>query len=163
MSRYSPGVLQDSEQLSLFVFLPMHHIDKNGKAKPNIFSHVHLKGRSIQREDIASTKELVTFVSKFLENAKDREWKGVLLGQCRDVRNIKADTFGNRAICVYDTADPGSPAHGELCQTQHIGEADQAELRGELFAVFGKGVINPPSEYRSGTVWNDLALSKSTL
>lgn len=155
-SKYSLGVVEDTEQLALFIFLPMLQIDKSGNAKPNVFSHVHSKGRSIQRDDLASAKELTTFVTNFLNAGSNRIWKGVLVGQCRDVRNIKDTSSTNRAVCVYDTAERLNPAHAELCQTQHISEADGPELRGALFEVFGKGKIRAPLEFRGGTIWKAL-------
>lgn len=159
MSEYSPGVVGDSEQLALFVFLPMHHVDKNGRAKPNIFSHVHNRGRSIQRDSIAPDQEMISFSSTFLGAREDYVWKGVLLGMCGDVRRIKIDDSGKRSVCVYDTANPENISHAELCQTQYISEADGPELRGELFTAFGSGVIHTPSQYRQGKVWGALDAS----
>jgi hypothetical protein len=157
MSKHSPGVVADSEQLAIFVFLPMQQVDKKtGRAKPNIFSHVRNRGRSIQREDIASTQEMVTFVKGFLDNGENRVWKGVLLGLCHDVRNIGVDVPNKRAVCVYDTANQNNISHGELCQTRHISEADQAELRHDLFIAFGEGAIHSPTEYRDGVIWGGL-------
>lgn len=155
MSEHSPDVVGDSERLALFVFHPMN-LDKKGQVKPSIFSHVHNKGRSIQRDSIASDQELISFSNAFLEAGKDRVWKGVLLGMCGDVRGIKVDDSGKRSVCVYDTANPGNISHAELCQTQYISEADGPELRGELFAAFGSGVIHTPNQFRHGTVWGAL-------
>lgn len=156
MSVHSPGVVGDSEQLALFIFQPIHHIDKKGNAKPNIFSHVHRKGRSIQRESVATFNELDRFARNFLDADEKRVWKGVLLARCADVRNIKTDDSLNRAVCVYDTAEKENPAHGEMAQTQHIDEADEIELRHSLFKVFGNGIFIDPSRYRDGMLWNNL-------
>ncbi|MDD5056849.1 MAG: hypothetical protein PHQ60_03175 [Sideroxydans sp.] len=157
MSRHSPGVIENSELLALFVFLPMHNIDKSGKAKPNIFSHVHRKGRSIQRDSVAQPNELIRFASDFLADDEGRVWKGVLLAKCEDVRNIKSDDSLNRAVCIYDSAEKENPAHGEMAQTQHVIEADEIELRHDLLAVFGGGAITTPLQYRDGFVWNSLS------
>jgi len=157
MSVHSPGIVGDTEQLALFVFQPMHHIDKSGKAKPNIFSHVHRKGRSIQRDSVAEPNELVTFARDFLAADEGRVWKGVLLAKCGDVRNIRANDSVDRAVCVYDTAEKKNPAHGEMTQTQHVVEADEIELRHDLLAVFGGGVIAAPAQYRDGIVWHSLS------
>lgn len=157
MSKHSLGVVEDSEQLALFIFLPMLQVDKTGKAKPNVFSHVHKKGRSVQRDELATSKELTNFVTSFLEAGNDRIWKGVLLGQCGEVRNLKDISSTNRAVCVYDTAERKNPAHAELCQSQHISEADGPTLRAALFEAFGKGVIKSPHEYRDGGIWKSLS------
>lgn len=156
MSEYSPSVVGDSEQLALFIFLPIFQIGKNGKAKSNTFSHVHKKGRSIQRDSVATSSELDQFARDFLDADERRIWKGVLLAKCADVRNIKTDDLLNRAVCVYDTAERKNPAHGEMAQTQHIDEADEIELRNKLLEVFGRGDFIAPSQYRGGVIWNNL-------
>ena len=159
MSKHSPRVVADSAHLAIFVFHPIQHISKKtGRVKPNVFSHVKTRGRSIQRDDIASDKEMIDFVRAFLAGGEDRVWKGLLVAKCHDVRNIEADTPNKRrAVCVYDTANPGNSSHGELCQTRHISEADQPELRAMLYAAFGEGVISSPNKYRNGAVWAELA------
>lgn len=155
MSNYSPCVVSESEVLALFLYNPMH-FDRKGRLKPNIFSHVHLRGRSIQREDIASNNELWNFVKNFLGADEKRAWKGVLLGKCQEVRNLYVDDSRNRSVCVYDTANHDNVAHGELCQTHHVAEADEPELRAELFAIFGSGAVVLPGQYRNGEILNRL-------
>ncbi len=132
-------------------------VDKKGNVKPNGFSHVHSKGCSIQRNLVANNDELLAFVKQFLSKKDDRAWKGVLYGHCGNIRNISADDSGQREVCVYDTANLGNPAHGELFQTQYvIDEADRVELRGKLFIAFGDGKIISPLQYRGGAVWSSL-------
>jgi hypothetical protein len=156
MSEHSPGVVENSEQLALFVFHPMHHIDKNGNAKPNIFSHVHSTGRSVQRDTVATTNEIIGFAHKFLDADERRIWKGVLLAKCNDLRDIMTSD-SNRSVCIYDTAEKSNPSHAEIGQTQRIiEEADQVELRHDLLVAFGEGKILPPTLYRQGTIWESL-------
>lgn len=155
MSTYSPCTVEDTEILARFVFSPIQ-IDKKGRFKPAVFSHVHNRGCSIQRESIAEIDHAFSLVQGALGAKEDAAWQGVLLGQCRDIRKIMAGGVNRRAICVYDTADSDNPAHGELCQTQHIEEADQAELRHDLLVAFGNGSIIPPLQYKNGAVWDRL-------
>lgn len=157
MSRYSPGVIESVEQLTLYIFHPLQQLDRNGKIKSNAFSHAHKKGRSIQRDTVASSPELVKFVSDFLENDSKRIWKGVVLSKCEDVRKIKPEGSLNRSACVYDTAEKENPAHGEIGQTQHVmSEEDLVELRHALLTAFGGGVVTSPTKYRNGAIWNEL-------
>lgn len=159
MSKDSPGVVGDSEQLALFIFLPVFKIGKDGKAKSGAFGHVHKKGRSIQRDSVATTSELDRFSRNFLKADEKFAWAGVLLAKCADVRNLKIENSLNRKVCVYDTADKESPAHGEMAQTQHIIDPDdEIELRNNLLEVFGKGEIIAPHQYRGGEIWNNLPL-----
>lgn len=152
MSKHSPRTVEESEQLARFVFSPMHVNRKTGEIMPSIFSHVHEKGCSIQRDSVAGTNEIGKFVESFLSNKSDRAWVGVLTSPCQNVRGIRVETDA-RGVCVYDTAEPGNPAHAEMCQTQYvIGDADRLELRNKLLAAFGDGVVIKPQEYRTGTV-----------
>ena len=135
-------------------------VDKKGNVKPNGFSHVHSKGCSVQRDSVAKNDELLVFVKEFLSNKNDRSWRGVLFGQCHDMRNIMANKADRRAVCVYDTANPENPAHGELCQTLYvIDEADEVELRANLFVAFGNGALISPLQYRDGAIWDNLPQS----
>lgn len=155
MSKYSPHPVTESETLVRFVFSPFH-ISKHGNLKPAVFSHVHRKGCSIQRDSVANSDEIVTFVSNFLAKRDDFSWLGVLSGQCQSVRGIMAGESSDRAVCVYDTADLGNPAHAEMCQTHYIDEADELELNRNLLAAFNGGVITQRSQYRNGAVWDQL-------
>lgn len=99
----------------------------------------------------------MAFVTSFLDAQDGRAWVGVLSGKCRDVRSIRPDETDDRAVCVFDTAEPENPAHGELCQTHYIvEEADRVELRRKLYVAFGDGTVIKPSQYRNGTAWGQL-------
>ena len=156
MSKHSPRPVAEPEILSRFIFSPIH-VRKNGSLKPSIFSHVHTKGCSIQRDSVASTDEIAAFIKSFLTKRNDFVWIGVLSGQCQGVRDIRANESNDRAVCVFDTAKPENPAHGEMCQTHYIiDEADKLELNRKLLATFGDGAIIKPSHYQNGLVWNQL-------
>ncbi len=155
MSTHSPCVVNNDEMLAMFVFCPIQ-IDKKGKLKPRIFSHVHEKGRSIQRDTIAKKEEIMAFVKQILSSRDDSIWKGLLLAKCHAVRTILVDGSTKRAACVYDIAEKENPAHGEICQTLYVDEADKIELRHDLWSAFGNGTIISPMQYRDGIIWNGL-------
>lgn len=163
MSQYSSGVVDSNETLARFVFSPMH-LDKKGKIKSSIFSHVSNAGCSIQRDTIATSEELINFAKNFLDGDVNRSWEGVLLAKCSDVKEIKSGNANNRAVCIYDTASENNPSHGEMAQSQYIEEADELELRYNLFQAFGKGIPVNPCQYREGTIWEQLPqhLKRST-
>lgn len=152
MSRFSPGPVLADEKLARFLFHPMH-FGKKGDLKPSVFSHVHVQGCSVQRDSIATEKEITTFVRDFLNGKADRKWQGVLTGNCLDVRSILAGQTKLRAVCVYDTAEPKNPAHGELFQTKNfVDDGDLNELRNYLFKAFGEGAVISPQDYRDGVI-----------
>lgn len=89
MSKYSTSPINDEEFITRFVFSPLH-VRKTGEIKPNIYDHIIDKGCSIQREDLASHQEIVSFISAFLEKInkkktkeKDKiKWHSVLSAKC---------------------------------------------------------------------------------
>lgn len=165
MSKFSPGVVKDDELLSLFIFLPIQ-VNRKGVVKPSVFDHVHSKGRSIQRDTVANLLELKNFVQAILSGGEDRGWIGVITAKCLKVRNVTIAPEVARAICVFDTAEPGNPAHAELCRARVMDEADKVELRSELWKAFNADSVTRPSEYRNGQVWaslNDELRSRPTV
>lgn len=154
MSKFSPCRVEGEEDLTLFIFNPMMQLDKQGLVKPNVFSHVHKKGRSVQRNSIANPEELTRFVTKFLSSGDDRSWKGVVEAKCSDIRSLVNEAKSTRAVCVYDTAEEDNPAHCELCQSHELGEEDEIELRHNLLKLFGEGRLTVPDQFRQGAVWN---------
>ena len=155
MSKYSLYPVDNSEALTRFVFSPMH-ISKNGNLKPSIFSHVHLKGCSVQRESIASLFEISNFINNFLKINNKEEWKGVLMAKCSDLRNISVQGTTNRSVCIYDTAKEKNTSHADIGQSQYILEADEAELRHDILEAFNKGKLFEPNKYRFGSAWRIL-------
>lgn len=158
MSAHSPRPVGQSENLARFVFSPLH-LTKKGDLNPSFFSHVTTKGCSLQRDSIATEEELREFVQAFLSRDTKRSWKGVVSARCADVRSITPGSSADgvrRAICVYDTAEEGNPAHAEMCSARSIQEADAAELRRHLMAAFGDGKILEPGAFRGGAIWNAL-------
>lgn len=155
MSNFSPGIINDSEELTRFIFSPMH-VTKKGKVKPSLFSHVDNKGCSIQRNSVAEDNEIIGFLKSFLSSDIRYQWLGVVTGNCEKVRKINIDDNNNQLICVYDTAEENNPAHGEMCQSNYlIEDADRLELRAELlFKVFGESIS--PENYRDRAVFKNI-------
>lgn len=106
---------------------------------------------------MASLDEIVTFVTDSLNNDQSQAWTGVMISSCGATRSIKVSDIVERAVCIFDTAKLTNPSHAEICQTHHIQEADNPELRRELLAAFGDGIPIKPSDYRQGSVWEKLS------
>ena len=156
MSPYSPSTVDDSEIVSRFVFSPIH-LNKKGELKPSLFTHVETSGCSVQRESLASPKEILDFVSQFLSGDSERKWHGVAQAKSGDIRKIIITNTNKRDLCIYDTAEINNPAHAEICKTNYvIDEADKLELRSHIFRVFGDSSVIPPNAYRSGAVFQNL-------
>ena len=151
MSYDSPYPINDNERITRFVFIENHMRNDKKSVRPSFFSHIETKGCSIQRESIVNDDELVAFVKEFIKKNPGRNWLGVVTGGCHEIRSILTDQ-DKRACCVYDTGNESNPAHGEICRTHHIKEADKAELRRHLMKVFHDGLVIEPDKYRDGKI-----------
>jgi hypothetical protein len=156
MSDLSPCPVNDSEYIARFVFDPMH-ITRKRALKPSFFDYVFDKGCSVQRDSIAPNGEVLRFIAGFVRKNPKAEWLGVVSAKCAELRSIVAPESGHRALCVYDTAEEGNPAHAEMCSTRYIvEEADRLEVSRHLMAAFGDGVIQERASYRRGGIWTVL-------
>lgn len=149
-SPHSCGPVTDDEIITRFIFSPMHF--RNGKVLPSLFSHAEKKGCSIQRE-LAQNEEISAFVGDFLRTVNHSEWLGVVSAPAGDIRRMRVDGVVGRAICVYDTAEPHNPAHGEMCWSgAAMEEGDAQELRKMLMDAFRASSPTKPSAYRNGAI-----------
>jgi len=152
-SHFSPGIVENKETLTRFVFSPVH-TDRKGNIKPSVFSHVSTFGCSVQREDIANDEELISFITKYRDKNANHNCLGVLTASCSSLRNIKINNAQNRIVCVYDTSEEDNPAHAEIHQSQHvITDADLVELRAKLFEIFTQKNLQ---NYREGVLLNSI-------
>jgi hypothetical protein len=150
-SRYSPRPVAGSEMLARFVKTPMHF--SKGRFLPSIFSQISTDGCSVQREALATSRELALMLKKLIGGRQS--WHGVLTATVQSVRDIKILGKPDRTLCVFDTSNKNNPAHAEMCQTHYvIDQADVLEARRHLFAVFGNGHVTTPANYRNGDVLN---------
>ena len=155
MSKNSPYPINDNEKITRFVFIENQLRNDKKSIRPSFFSQIDTKGCSIQRESIVEDHELVTFVKGFREKNPGRNWLGVVTGSCHEIRRILTDQ-DKRSCCVYDTGYELNPAHGEICKTHHIEEADKAELRRHLMKVFHDGLVIEPDKYRDGKIFSQI-------
>lgn len=156
MTKHSPHVVQSDERLTRFVFSPLHLNTKRNSIKPNLFSHIASRGCSIQRDSIATTSEITTFVSDFLNQEMKPTWFGVVSTGCATVKGFLTDDK-RRLLCVYDTAEPSNPAHAEMGRGSDFEEGDEQELRKLLWDAFQCSAPVRPQHYRDGAVWNALS------
>jgi len=148
MASSSPGTVEDEETIARMVM--SIHFGKNG-IKPSLFSYVFDKGCSIQRDSIATDYELATALSVMLDGGR-LAWLGAVTAITSDVRSIELPDRRTRALCVYDTAEVGNPAHGEICcATSELREGDRQAISRRLMEVFTATPVTA-NTYRLGRV-----------
>lgn len=149
----SPRPVSNTESLTRFIFSPIHISRKNGKVLPAAFSHVATKGCSVQRESVATDAELTQWIGGYSQKNPLHIWKGTLVSTCQSLREIQLSDKTIRTVAVYDTAEPGNPAHAEIFQTEHvIDDADRIELRAEVLKCFSNGNLTEPTAYRANAL-----------
>lgn len=155
MSRFSPCPIRNFETVDRAIFVPLHLNLKTKLLKPQLFSHAFSKGCSIQRDSIATTREVVAFVTSMLKRNEKWTWYGMVSSRASTLRDI--NVADSRALCLYDTAEANNAAHGEFGISNMVTAVeDEPELRKHILDAFGGGKIIPPKEYRGGAVWDGL-------
>jgi hypothetical protein len=152
VSKHSPNVITGDELIARHVISPVH-VMPDGKFKPSLFSHVFNKGCSVQREDHAEDPIVAHVVTQLAEAARDGGWFGMVFASAKDIRNICISSTCDRAVCLYDTAEPNNAAHAEIFLSRPIVDADDNEIRAALHKCFGDGVYQKPEGYRDGRIW----------
>lgn len=139
VSALSPGVVDDTESVARLIYSP-HHIDpETGQVKEAAFSDVQDKGLSVQRQAHADPDSIRAIGERKLaddhaQGKTDRQFLGIVAAQVADIRKDRHED-DSRALCVYDTALPGLPAHADVCQTS-AGRAAMKRARRRLRKLF---------------------------
>lgn len=153
VSPHSPGPVKAEETITRFVFSEMH-TTRQGKLKPNFFSHVEKEGCSSQRDELATDEELAALVKHYMDKP-GTTWIGSVSVRAKMIRDLCLQT-GDRAVCIYDTGQPNNAAHVELYQARKIEEADGPEVRNLLYNLFGGGPVAKSEDYRNGQIWRTM-------
>lgn len=135
---------------------PMMVHKKRAELMPNFFGNAFTVGMSVQRADVATSKELTDLVSGFLRTDGERAWLGYVSAQVASARGY-LDQSNRRVFAVYDMANRNNPAHAEIGMTYEIPEADIPEMRRVLMKLHGNGAIQPRGTLKNGEVFAALA------
>lgn len=137
-SEYSPGPVDDKEEVCRQVLNPTHFDPVNGTIRPTFFDDASDKGASVNRLNYKQVevlrREAQCRVDKVNENPPStgvRELIGYATVMVEDVRKIFADNPPRRALGVFDTAKPDDESHADICQLvsgKRLGKSVRAQL-----------------------------------
>ena len=151
VSEYSPGIVGNGEVLLRQIFSPIHIDQETGEVKPAAFSDVKDKGLSTNRLRHISADAIVTKgEAKAVadrDSGKEREFLGIILAHCRNVRAIKSAMEEKRAFCVSDTARADDPSHADVCQVP-MSKMAARDARRRLMLEFSKKPEMAPKRIR---------------
>jgi len=137
---YSPGPVQDEEELLRMIFSPIHWDKDTGKLTTLALHDAVKKGLSVNRITHVGLSELRKKVDKKIEidrrNGKDREFIGFAKVTCKDVRKIVTQQQIKQAFYVYDTATQADPSHADVCQEVTVQKYERNKLLEQLRELF---------------------------
>lgn len=161
VSDHSPGLVQDNEVLVRILYSP-HYINKEtGEVTPAAFTDARKRGLSVRRkthiseEDHRAKIEEKVAVDQSAGRNNDGFWR-VIYTRCTALRNLKLDSGGGRAFCVYDTATEDDPSHADVCQAFELPphtegrSALNKKLRSQLFEAFVGKATDLATVYGTG-------------
>lgn len=118
VSKYSPGVVDDSENLARQIYSPIH-LDKDNKINAAFFTDVFDKGLSTNRMMHSNADKIHSSgqsTAKRIREERDpaRAYIGFVSANTGDIRAILEEGL-RRVYCVYDSSLEIDPSHADIC------------------------------------------------
>jgi hypothetical protein len=154
-SEYSPGVVQDDEELVRRVEDPTHFDATTGQIKPTFFDDASSKGASCFRLRHTTVAQIADGARKYVDEINKnppstgvRTAIGYTIFSADEVRKVLAPTEPpRRGAAVYDTGLHNDPAHADVCQLVSGKQAGKS-VRAQLFLIAKDRLVpfDPPDE-----------------
>ncbi len=92
-SQYSPGIIDNNEELLRLIFSPFHWDEENEMVVPAAFQRKELneRGVSVQRQRYTSKDFITEKADQIVQSRTDKRFVGVISTKCRLIRNIQDD------------------------------------------------------------------------
>ncbi len=134
-SAYSPGVVQDEEELLRIIFYPEHIIDNIVQPSAIALEDLRSRGFSVDRRQYAQQDILQQNVANLRNRQQEaRQVDYIAQLQCKTVRNIQ-DNNAERAFIVIDTAYEMNMSHASIYSAKPRTDADLRRLRNRLLVL----------------------------
>jgi hypothetical protein len=123
VSDYSPGVVEDTEDIARQIFSPIHIDSDSGEVKTAAFDDVSNKGLSVNRKKFVTDCALHELGEKLAEKYNDskpnsnRKYMGYVYARTENIRLTMENKI--RVFTVYDTALKEIPHHADVCMLLH--------------------------------------------
>jgi len=138
-TEFSPGPVEDQEQLLRAVFVP-DHVDENGELKPEAIPRTDLqqRGFSVYRHGYVSRERFDGVLEGYLQKDKNRACTGIAKLICGAVRSI-SDEEERQAFLVFDDANVEiDEAHAAILFSSSYTPSRQKRLRKILLGCLNK-------------------------
>jgi hypothetical protein len=134
-SAYSPGVVQDEEELPRIIFYPEHIVDNIVQPSAIALDDLRSRGFSVDRRQYAQQDIMQQNIANLRNRQQEaRQVDYIARLQCRTVRNIQ-DSDAERAFIVIDTAYEINIAHASIYSAKPRTDAHLRRLRNQLLAL----------------------------
>lgn len=145
-SEFSPGVVQDGEELCRYWLNPTHYDEATGTLKPTAVGDAEYLGLSTNRlgfTDLDQVRSAAAERAAARNRAHQDEAQRELIGYsrfaARDARDVRTND-GVRVFCIYDTAKREDPSHADVCQVtvkpKQAARSARAQLRNLMNQTF---------------------------
>lgn len=142
-SEFSPGLVDDGENLSRSVWTP-NHILADGTITPGAFPREELMGKkgksvSVDRMEYADGDKIRAYGEDRAVKNKDASWAfaGICIASAGAIRSLQSPA-ATQAFCVVDAAEEDNVAHAGFSRSGDQDRAEIGRLRGALVDLFGK-------------------------
>ncbi|MEG9303239.1 hypothetical protein [Psychrobacter celer] len=114
-SKYSPGIVLNSEELYRITLHP-DHISSEGEVLPAAISTDDLerRGFSVERERYSDNDIICGIADKQVQSKESREHAELAKLGCGEIRNLSYEQTGNRSFLVIDDALENNIAHASI-------------------------------------------------
>ena len=138
-SQYSPGIIDNNEELLRLLFSPIHWDEENEMVVPAAFQRKELneRGVSVQRQKYTSKDFIAKKADQIGQSRSDKRFVGVISTKCRLIRNIQDDKC-QQCFSVLDTSNKDNIGHADIYFSQSYPKPLQLKLREKLINAFGK-------------------------
>lgn len=118
VSKYSPGTVDNSENLARQIFSPIH-LDKDNRINAAFFTDVFDKGLSTNRLMYSDPDKIHASGEKTVKRIQEernqtRTYIGFVSANTGDIRAI-TEEGSHRVYCVYDSSLEQDSSHADVC------------------------------------------------
>lgn len=147
-SSFSPGPVDDDEELAFILIDPLHYDSERNLVVPEAFQELTNRDLSTLRTSLASSKEADDTRDELIERGKGRIPPQLRLVNevcTANVSEIRSSEFsGSRLLAVYDTALERAPSHASIFTRGDVLEDKQLRkrVRNKIYEIFSKSIIS---------------------
>jgi len=148
-SQYSPGIIDNNEDLLRLIFSPIHWNEENKMVVPAAFQRRELseRGVSVQRRRYTSRDFIAKRTDQIGQPRSGKRFVGIISAKCDSIRKIQDDKC-QQCFSVLDTSLNDNIGHADIYFSQSYGRLSPRLSTSESHIV---SPVNIPEEESRGS------------